>query len=465
VSDVDPELDAPPVDPRRAPLTDANRRLLFAIVAVAALLRIAWFVATKREPPQGPFQGGDQFSYYHYGREIALGKGYINYLTGEATAYYPIGFPALLGMVYFVALRTPVSDDLMLATGIVQIVASVGLVVATFVIGRRLLGVHAGLLAAGVIALWPNLIFNVSAVQIETTFTFLAAVALAVIVDHDWRTGPPTRNRLLVFGVALTVSAYIRPFSVWLLVGLLAALIIVRTGWRSVALGMAVPVVVLVLAFTPWTIRNAVRFDTFVPSSTNMGDTLCLDRSLDAQGGYRWSIHEGCADPTLHEAVRNRESTKLVLEFLREHPGLEMILIGRRARITFASDADWVEALDQLGPEPAYTPDERARLVDLSNTYFRVVLWLSIPGLVLAGIRTRRPERWLAGSMFFGLLGVILLLYGNPRFHVPLAPFGAIGAAAAVLTLANLVAGAARGIRSRRLLAPGEPVASTPESL
>ena len=57
----------------------------------------------------------------------------------------------------------------------------------------------------------------------------------------------------------------------------------------------------------PWTIRNAVRLDAFVPTSTNTGDTLCLDRFEGANGGFRWADHEGCADPELPEVELNSD--------------------------------------------------------------------------------------------------------------------------------------------------------------
>jgi len=432
-------------DPRRLPLSTGERRWLVGLVVFGAVIRIAWLAWTKSEPPQAWYRQGDQYSYYYYGREIALGRGYISYATGQATAYYPIGYPALLAGLYFLALHTPITDDLMVVTGVLHIVMGVATIYLTFVVGRRMMGVKAGLVAAGIVAFWPNLIYQVSSVQVETAFLFFAMAALAVIVDHDWSSGLPSRARLLAFGAVLAVSALVRPFSVWLLVGLAAAAAITagggRAGWRAAAWAVAWPALVLVIAFAPWTIRNAVRLDSFVPSSTNMGDTLCIDRSLDARGGYRWALHEGCADPALPEAERNRKSTALALEFVRDHPGRELLQIWRRSGFMFATDHDGLEAVDTLGREPRFAPDEKRLLQRLANGYYFAMLWLAVPGVVLAAIRSTRPIRWLVGSLFLALLVVPLLLYGNARFHVPLTCFGAIGAAATITSLATLVAG------------------------
>ncbi len=52
---------------------------------------------------------------------------------------------------------------------------------------------------------------------------------------------------------------------------------------RVVAVAFGIAVLVLV----PWTIRNSRALHAFVPVSTNLGDTLCLDHSPGAYGGFR----------------------------------------------------------------------------------------------------------------------------------------------------------------------------------
>ena len=103
-------------------MTHRQRHVLWAVIAVGFALRLAWALYARGEAPTDWRQSGDQFSYYHYGSEIARGRGYISYITGEATAYYPIGYPAILGVLFFVVLHTPIPDDLMLATALLHVV-------------------------------------------------------------------------------------------------------------------------------------------------------------------------------------------------------------------------------------------------------------------------------------------------------------------------------------------------------
>lgn len=413
-------------------MTAVERRLLAVIVAVGFGARLTWTLYARAEPPVDWFLSGDQFSYYHYGSEIARGRGYISYITGEATAYYPIGYPAILGALYFVVLHTPIPDNLLLATTLFHVVLGTASVALVFVVGRALATVRVGLLAAALLAVFPNVIYQVATVQLETTFIFLVLVALAVIVTHDWSTGPPSWPRLAAFGASLGVAVLVRPFAAVLFVGLAAALATLRLGWRRVAVAVAVPLGVVVAMSVPWTIRNAIHMDAFIPSSTNMGDTLCIDRNLDATGGFRFADHDGCVDPGLPEVPRNSGNTKKAIRFVLDHPDRELLQIVRRARFMFRDDHDGILAVQTLGGG-AFLSE---RVVDVAEPvadwYFYAVVGVAAVGIPAFAGRSRRPERLIAASGFAGLLVIPLLLWGNPRFHLPLAPFLVVSAALAI---------------------------------
>lgn len=413
-------------------MTALQRRTLWAVLAVGFGVRLAWALHARGEPPVDWFWSGDQFSYYHYGSEIAHGRGYLSYITGEATAYYPIGYPAILGALYFVVLHTPIPDNLLFATALFHVVLGSASVALTFVVGRAVASVRVGLVAAALLAVFPNVIYQVATVQLETTFIFLLLATLAVIVTHDWAGGPPSGRRLLAFGATLGVAVLVRPFAAVLLVGLACALRSIQLGWRRVALAVAVPAAVVVAMSIPWTIRNAVQMDAFIPSSTNMGDGLCLDRNLDATGGFRFADHDGCVDPALPEVPRNAGNTKKALHFVLDHPDRELLQIVRRARFMFRDDHDGIGAVQGLGGGAFLSP----RVVDVAEPaadwYFYVVVALAIVGLPGFARRDHRPGRLVTASGLVGLLLIPLLLWGNPRFHLPLAPFLVLSAAFAL---------------------------------
>jgi len=205
-----------------------------------------------------------------------------------------------------------------------------------------------------------------------------------------------------------------------------------RAGWRRVLTGTTLALVVAAAVSVPWAIRNWVAMDSFVPSSTNMGDTLCIDRSLDARGGFRFVSHDGCVDPSLPEVPRNRGNTEKAIEFVIDHPDRELLQIYRRGDLMLGSDRDGIEATEDLGGG-AFLPSGFVDVaVRLSDWYFFVILVLALVGIPQLFQTERRPQRLLVASGLVGLLAIPLLLWGNPRFHLPLAPFLVLCAALAV---------------------------------
>ena len=261
--------------------TPNGRQLAFA-TAVGCLLRLAWGIWAARGTPDGWIINGDQYSYWFFGNEIARGHGYLSYITGKPTSYYPVGYPIVLAVVYWLGLHTPLPDNQAHLTAALHVLLSTASIVLVYFIGRKAFGHRVGLIAAWIVALFPSLIVGVATFSVETTFIFSALVCVAILVDHDWASGPMTRKRLLWFGVALGCSVLIRPFSSPMLIGLAVAVWCAGRGWRSVLRHVGWAALTFVLVLTPWTIRNEMRFDAFIPISTNLGDG-CACRATPAR--------------------------------------------------------------------------------------------------------------------------------------------------------------------------------------
>ncbi len=413
-------------------LTRQQRRWLVGIIALAGILRLVWVLYATREPVSLAISG-DTYAYYHYGQELAGGRGYINIINGQPTAYYPIGYPAILAVLFWIVQHTPIPDNLALAGTLLNSAlgtASVGLI---FVIARRLFGTRTGLVAAGIVAVVPGLIFYVATLQLETAFIFLVLGAIAVLVRHDWSTGPPSRARLAAFGALLGLSALVRPFSVPLLAGLDVAVLLTGVGWRRAAGAVGWAALAMVVVVAPWTIRNLVVMDAFVPFSTNAGDTLCIDRSVDATGTFRWATHDGCVTgegipPEEYEVHQNAANTRVALDFIRDHPGKELELIPKRAWYMMKHDHDGLAAVEGGDNNPFLGDRVRTVLARTADWFFYALVALSLVGLP-GFFRRRRPDRVLVFAALMTLFAVPLMLWGNTRFHVPMLPLMAVAAA------------------------------------
>jgi 4-amino-4-deoxy-L-arabinose transferase-like glycosyltransferase len=292
---------------------------------------------------------------------------------------------------------------------------------------------RAALLAAALLALWPNLVFATATMQLEVAFTFFALAALAVLAPHPWAERPPSWRRSAVFGLLLGVAVMIRPFALPFLAIPVLLLLAHRRGAKAVGATVVVMLVPIAALVVPWALRNQRAMGEPLPFSSNMGDTVCLDRNLDARGGFRFADHDGCARHTLGEVERNRISTRKAVAFVREHPGREALQIVRRARLIFEHDHDGLDVVERYGRGPILGDAARTWLRRVADGWFFLALGLAAVGIARSLRRAaRRPELLLVAVPPIVLLGIAVLLWGTPRFHGPAVPFLAAFAAMAI---------------------------------
>lgn len=391
---------------------------------MAFAVRLAWVLYATRTPVF--VESGDSYSYFFYGRQIAEGGGYLNLDgSGNATAYYPIGYPALLGGLFWIVLHTPIPDALPMAASLLHVALGTASVALLFVVVRgATASTPTALVAALALALWPNVVFATATMQLELAFTFFVLAALAVLASHPWADRPPSLRRSAAFGVLLGAAVMIRPFALPFLALPVVLLVARRWGWRSVVATTGVMVLPIVALVAPWAARNQRAMGAPLPFSSNMGDTVCLDRNLDAQGGFRFADHDGCALHTLGEVDRNRISTRRAIEFVREHPGREALQIVRRARLVFEHDHDGLDVVERYGRGPVLGDTARTWLRRLADGWFFVALALAAVGAGRA-VRSpgRRVELVLIAVPPVVFIGIAVLLWGTPRFHGPAIPF------------------------------------------
>ncbi len=132
-------------------------------------------------------------------------------------------------------------------------------------IAQRLFGQRAGLLALALAALCP-FTANYTATPLTETFT-LTLLALAFHLLLRWMERPRWIT-LVLLSVALSGSILLRPDQGLLTVAILPAVFMVRwkqSSVRTAAASVAVCLLLIFLAFVPWTVRNYRTFDVFQP--------------------------------------------------------------------------------------------------------------------------------------------------------------------------------------------------------
>ncbi len=410
-------------------------RILFVVLAVALALRVAWVIYAAREP--GNF--GDPFIYLQLARRIASNHGYGPFFSGGPTAFHPPGYPGWLAGIVWIAERVGLEHREPLLIGLFQAVLGTASVALVYAIAARLFGTRVAIIAAAIAAGFPNLIFYTGLMYSETLYTFGVLLAVWLIVRADWTPGPSLAV-LVAFGVIVGLSSLVRPFAMLSLVAVAFAAWRAGVSWRATARHVGIAAGVAVLMLVPWTIRNAFAYHAFIPVSTNLGDTLCLDNAPGAYGGFRALPPECTYDPPPTDAgffgakgrrdgefepQQNSHNLHYAMTWAIHHPSAEASLFFRRAFYGYRDDHDALT--DLVGAHGNFPPTGfRKPFGRLADAYYYVVLVLALFGIRKFLGDPRRLFVLLVGA---SIAAVPLFLYGLVRFHIPLLAFFAIGAA------------------------------------
>ncbi len=431
----------------------SESRAAVVVGLIAAGLRATWVLLAAR----APVGLSDPYVYLSAAASLSEGNGYTS-LLGRSTAYYPPGYPMFVALVQRVSELIGQGPRLILILGLAQAVLGGVGAAALVIAGNRLrpgpwLGVLAGLL----FAFWPNLIIHSGLVLSESLYLSAFCVLLAALCIWTCRSGPRSRsNSVLVISAVLGATALctlVRPQSVavllpaaglgWLLGGL---------GWRFALRGVALLVLGLLIAILPWTLRNALVMNAFVPMSTNTGDNFCIGFHDGATGGF--SIAAACAtsgnytDGPEIEVARDGELRARTLRWIADNPGEIPTLSFKKLQITLSHDADAVFAFESYGADAHLSNSERSLLNWVCNVYYWVVSLLALVGVALVlrdwraankstgnkATSLRRTASYGLVLVFVCLFGALLpvLFFGHERFKIPILPCVALLAALAI---------------------------------
>lgn len=414
--------------PRR-PIRDVSPGWIVALVLVllaATGLRVAH--ATDPERPQEP----DSIGYariavsLHEGDGFGLG-GYREDVQ-DASNYSP-GLPLLVAGIYEVT----GGDHLELVRVILALVGALGALFA-FLIGWRLSGPAAGLVAAIVVAGYPALLEYQGMLMTEPlAVTLLGAALLAFLWAGD-RLGPwPWALPGALFGLLALVRPEYLPVGVLLA---LVAFLRVRWldgGWAPGLAAGAVMLAAFLLPIVPWTVRNAVELDRFVPISTGGGKALFVGTYLPADGdGPRLREELLRRDPELRRRLADRPRSVKLDTALSElaansHPGkptdVALSRLGRDNLDRYVSD-DPLGFAAMLARKSWRAWREGTRPVMHSAGWKaaqKVLVALALLGLVVLAAR-RRWEAIPAALLVIAMTATAALLIASPRRVIVILP-------------------------------------------
>ncbi len=402
-------------------------RWAVALGGLALALRLAFVLAVERHS----FVFNDTFFYHRTADLLAHGHGFSS-SVGVPTAQWPPAWPFTLSLLYRVFGPHPLAGEVFNALlGAVT-------VPMLYALALRAFGRAEARVAAVALALLPGQILWTDVLLAETLYTFVLVgfwLLVAYLPRRAWA--------VALLGLAIGIATLTRGEGLLLLPALLAV------WWpelprRVLAQRAAVLVAVAAVVVIPWSIRNAVVMDAFIPLSSNSSTTLWSGHNPGATGAQVYAGRDLLNRIPQHGKEREVQEAKLLrreaLRYMRTHPGRELELIPLKLLNLARGDSwamEWVNAGDP-GKRP-FGAELGTPVRVLADSTFFALLAAMIGSLVLLW-RALWRNRLVRGVLVLFAGSLVLygfVYYGNYRYRAPLEPL-------MILVAAPLLAGLGR---------------------
>jgi 4-amino-4-deoxy-L-arabinose transferase-like glycosyltransferase len=362
--------------------------------------------------------GSDARWYFSRGVGIANGDGYSE--GGYPTAYWPVGYPGFLGILFFFFGQNQLVGQ----------IANLLMAAATFFlqlgVTRRIFHSETtARMAILLLAIYPNNVAYTPFLLTEIYFTFLLLLGTYLyIARYGWM-------GILACGVIFGLATLTKPQVIFLPGFLIIFRLFAREErdkFREHVVKGLVVYLIMAAVLAPWAVRNSQAFGEIVLVSTNGGATLLTGNNPSADGGYVENdplvVQRNFSVPD--QVASDRRARKLAIEWIKENPGRFAELIPLKIWALWAKDgeAEW-------GYEAGYPRYQQERYI------FRSVRWINqiFYGFLLVGalfaivpiLRNRQTLAW--PWVFFGycfmfyLTAISIVFSGQPRFHFPAMPW------------------------------------------
>jgi 4-amino-4-deoxy-L-arabinose transferase-like glycosyltransferase len=425
---------ATPATPRalaRLAWGSKDLRLVALLTGLALVLRLGFVLAVER---QG-FALNDTYFYFLTARSLSDDGGFT-FVPGYPAAHWPPAFPFVLSVVFRVTGPHELSGEVLNA------VLGALTVAVLYALARRIFGRREALVAAAMLAVFPGQILWTDVLVAETLYTFLLVaffLLLAVVPRRPWSA--------VALGLGIGLLALTRGE------GLLLIPVVLAVWWpgipgRALLARGAVLVGAAALVIAPWTIRNAIVMDAFIPLSTNSSTTLWSGHNPDAKGGQIYAGRELTGritgkQPEVEEASILRGEA---FEFMLENPRRELELIPLKLFNLNRGDSYAMEWVNYGKPGQRPIGAEIGTPLRVLADFGYYALLASTVGALLLFRRRLWRTRLTRGILVLFAGSLVLygfVYYGNYRYRVPLEPLMILVAAPLLARLPELRGGSA----------------------
>lgn len=401
---------------------DRTRQLLILILVAAVLIRIPVALLMGDQVTELPGIQ-DQISYDALARSLLAGRGYSftkNWYPftppNTPTAHWSFLYPLYLAGTYAITGYHPLAARLLQGA-----VGGALLCFLVYKIGRRVADENTGLVAAGLAAVYGYFIYYNVALMTETFSVVLILLTLYLSIELKEN---PTPILWVGLGLSLGLAALLRQtvllFAPFLLLWLFLELRARGIRWWYFAL----PVVIIFLVISPWTLRNYLVYREFLLLNSNAG--YALYASNNPSLGTDWR-NELVVVPVPKELAGQNEAQ---LDRALTQKGLEFILADPKRYLSLTLN----KTLEYVRFWPS---SDSSRISNLNRVLsFGLYLPFMVLGLFLSVSRWRN---FVPLYLFIVIhTGIHLLSWPSPRYRLPVDAILMVFAGLTLIELAKL---------------------------
>ena len=378
-----------------------NRGHIFALIIflVALALRLGYAL-----PQPETYWDEDEIVYLTIARNFVAGDGLI--LSQYRKAAFPPLYPLfLVGLIQTGFSIFPVVRVVQSILGAVSCLLLMGIARMVFREGDKSIIFDVGVISAGLMAVYPILIFYSARLMTETLVIFLILGSVFSLLKS---LQSPHRFRWLSFGGALLgLGILCRPKLLPLTGLFIIWVFIVRTDNRRPIKSLLAFVIPLILVVLPWEVRNYQIFGQVIPVTSAGGANLYMANNTSSTGGtigYRELMKTGGfhLGEKEDELAYNRYYRDKSISFIKNNPAQFIRLAFRRLL--------WFYHLD-------YHYQGSKILVIL----FHLMLVLAVIGAWFSRRYWRKTI--LLGMVILNYTVIHMLFLPDGRYRLPMIPF------------------------------------------
>lgn len=403
------------------------RSFVPVVMACALLIRLAWIIWMHAA---GMEQTSDAEWYVERALSIARGNGYA--IDGVPTAYWPVGYPGFLGIIFSLFGEYP------FAAMLVNVLLQGGALLLALLVARGLFASESiARITLLLLALHPNGIAYSSLLMSENLFLPLMLLGTLLMLKgrERWSWG-------IAAGIIYGLAALVKPQALLLPVITIAALWLsdrkrknLKGSWK---LAIAVNAL-MVLTVLPWTLRNHGLYGEHGIISNNDGVNLWIGNNHKSIGVYsppyipKQSFHQ----PHFNEYVENMSARTMALTYIKSFPDLVAKTLPMKLWALYRADTEGF-TLNLRGMNEASTSAGIVRVLKILSQIYWIALCAATALSLFLWWSKRLARRgiqmpWLPFAIVLYFTAIPLIYFGDGRFHAPVIPWIAMIAAAGIV--------------------------------